>query len=167
MAVTKTSIPREGLLPPATGPFYWRAGLWIGAPAVLLALFSFFELSEIGNPPWVSWLAVVVILGAAPVLVYIMVGAALNAGISLTNRGMVYYYSTLRPSRAIRRFVPWSELKIPILLRGGSTLGFDTSGLSISLTFEQARAVLGDPRYPWRETVPERILRRVGLRSAD
>lgn len=163
MPIARASIPKEGLLPPNLAPFYLRAGLWIGIPVALLALFSFYELTGYGNPPWAPWLSAALLLASIPLLTYLMVGFAVtNVGIALRDDGVVFYSAILSPRRAMRRLVPWSELKTPLL--GGSTIAFETSREPVSFTFEQARAILTDPRYPWRSDVPAEVLRKLAPR---
>jgi hypothetical protein len=159
VVVEKKSIPTEGLILPDRGPEYLSTFLWIEVPTVLVCVFAFFELIAIGNPFWVPWLPLILGPPGGLLLVYVAVSAALNDGIALSDEGMVYYYVAIRPSRAVRRCVPWSELKVPIL--GPRTISFDTPGTGMGLTFEQALMVLTDPRYPWRETVPPEIMRKI------
>lgn len=155
------SIPKDGLIVPAVRRAYLVAWLWIGLPTEILAVFAFLALSGHGNPSWVPWLALVLTAGSGPFLMYLMVSAALNAGVAVGDHGILCYCRVLRPSRALRRFVPWSELKTPIL--GRSTVAFDVSPLAIGVSFEQARAILTHPQYQWRSSIPEETLRRIGI----
>ncbi len=160
--ISTSSIHDANLLRPKRTRAYLTAAVWIGIPMTVFAVLGFYELSPAyGNPEWVPGVAALLEAALAIFLIQVMAAAALNVGISLQGQGVVYYYTTVRPGIAIRRCIPWDNLH-RVAARGGS-VSVGTGRTPITLTYEQARVVLTDPRCPLRGQVPDAVRRRIGI----
>jgi hypothetical protein len=160
-----SAIPKAGLILP-TSSERWRiylvAIIWFGVPMAVFAFLGFYLLKGYGNPSWAPWVAAGLEALFAAGLIYVAVRASLNLGVSLDDRGVVYYcYAAIRPSWAIRRRILWQDLNMPLI--GSGNIAFDTPIQAIQVTLTQARVVVSDTRYPLKLKLDGKTRLKLGM----
>lgn len=89
-------------------------------------------------------------------------------GVTPTDEGVAVRYRSVLvlfrpPSRP--KLIKWGELRDPTIKMGSVTIKTDNPWTWLELNYQQARAILTDPRCPLHSIVPKSVAQRVGIRD--
>jgi hypothetical protein len=144
-------------------PLLW-ATLVMGPAGILLIILLLWTAYSDG------WFSLLLILGMGVVFAAVLVGLILLGaatvicyGITIDDAGVTVEERTLVPGKRVRSHVAWKEMRDPSVRMGVVTIKTDNPFTWMSLSYEQGKAVLGDPRCPLFGKVPGPIHKRIGL----
>jgi hypothetical protein len=97
-------------------------------------------------------------MAAAAFGVYAITSMGYNHGIQLFDEGIVYFGMMLSPSKARPWPFRWRDLDRP-MLAGPKDVLFRASTRMIAMPLQQARPILLDSRYPFRDHLSDELRR--------
>ncbi|MCI4321034.1 MAG: transmembrane protein 268 [Thermoplasmata archaeon] len=114
------------------------------------------------GPAWAVGLLLALAVFLTAGLVWLTGVGMSTLGIAPGDEGVMVFDRPLHRKIALRRTLRWQSLKDPSL-ENGRRVWLSADLIGTYLTFEQARAVLTDPRCPLRNRLPPDVSRALGL----
>lgn len=148
---------------PLLRPVLVSGGMFLGVLGVLGGLLVWWQISrgQLSTAGGVALVAFALLFGT---FLTWMTGVGMTSiGIALTDQGVDVLERSLRPGRGVRRTIPWADVGPLQLNPGGFYLA--SEGIGVNVTIEQARAVVADPRYAFRDKLPPPVLARLDRRQ--
>jgi hypothetical protein len=93
--------------------------------------------------------------------VYALTSMGYNHGIQLFDEGIVVFGMMLSPSKTRPWPFRWTDLDHPRLV-GSKDVMFRVNERLVGMPIEQARSILLDRRYPFRDNIPDELKRKLG-----
>jgi hypothetical protein len=145
---------------PIRRPLVLSTGLFVGVVIVPVGLLTWWQVSQGRFPE--AWgdpaMGSAILFGTF--LIWLTGVGLTPIGIAIASDGVNVFERASRPGRGIRRLNPWSDVGPLNVNPGGFYLA--SEGIGVNLTLEQARAVVADPRYPFRDRVSADVRARLG-----
>jgi hypothetical protein len=158
--IPRADLERRPLVRPTAGRIYLANGLFAGPVGFAIALFITLTGPKHGvtTEALLAYYAVIIVgFGGAAIF---MGQIFLNLGIELGNDGVTQYRKATQRGMAIRDFYPWETLGVPT---PNLAIVYFSEDNPFSVSYNQARAVAEDPRYPLRGQLSTNARKRLGL----
>ncbi len=135
---------------------------WFVPPfALILGLAGWWASQSPAYPGWALGILLGVGIGLAAFLIWFTGVEIVTYGIRLTEDGLWVFERSVKPGIVIQSLMLWPSIRV-VGARFGN-VEFDGNIPTVGLTYEQARIVLRDPRFPPQRHPSAQLARRIGL----
>ena len=151
-------------------PLAQACAFFVPVMALVIGGTAWWEVSQGRLAPWEAG-----VLAASGCLLTLglvwFAGVGLTTyGIAVSEKGILVFDRTVKRGRVLRWSMEWGEMREVTTNPGNIWLAVGPSGPGVSgtyLSYEQARAVLTDPRCPLRNHLPADVARRIKVGSGS
>jgi hypothetical protein len=161
--INRSELSSKPIVRAEPGHLYLANGFFAGVVGLAIAVFITLERAKAGLTAdgLLSYYGAILIgFGGAA---FFMARLGLNLGISLGDEGVELYQKAPQQGKVIRNVYPWESLGAPH--PNSAVVYFYSEDDPFFVCYNQARALVRDPRYPMRTRISPKARKRLGIEA--